>query len=379
MKKRRIALAAAAALILTAFPAGAKEQIVDEMPGKALCLIEAQSGTVLMAKGEKERFDAAGLSRLPALLVACEAIDEGEISIEDIVSVSEAAADVRGPTAFLSGGERMAVGELIKSAVMITAGDAVFAATEAVDASDKAFVERVDRRLKELKIEASYTDRLGANMLFSVEELALIGAALCRSNTFLSYSKMYYEELVHESGLVTEMASANKLLKTCEGTNGVATGSSSQAGYCGVFSAKRGDDIYVCSILGAENAAERAKSAKAMLEYAFSSYNSKMLAKRGETLQAGVKVIGGVSDKCDLVAARDVFVVLPKDNAYTERREIPENLQAPLRAGEALGSIVYLDANGETLSRVELTVAEDVEEALWQDYFIRFLLRHLYI
>lgn len=360
-------------------PAEAEGKTVAIAEGKAVCLIEARSGMVITGRDEKTKFDAAGLARLPALLVVCEAVDEGKIGLEDSVSVSENAAGVKGPTAFLSAGENISLGELIKSAVMITAGDALYAATEALDASDKVFMDTVDQRLTELNVQVSYSDRLGTGVQYSAEELAQIGAALCQSRTFLAYSGLYYEKLTHESGLVTEMASANKLLKSCTGTNGVATGSSEQAGYCGVFSAERENGVYVCTVLGAKNAQERAKSAKSMLEYAFSAYSSKLLAKKGEILQDNITLVGGVKTSCDLIAARDVMAVMPKQSEYTERREIPEKLSAPLRAGELLGSIIYLDANGETLARVELTVAEDIATAGWQDYFVRFLTRYLHI
>ena len=79
------------------------------------------------------------------------------------------------------------------------------------------------------------------------------------------------------------------------------------------------------------------------------------------------------------MSSHSVCVVMPKDSgAYTEKKEIPELLAAPLRAGEILGKISYLDADGGILAQIELTVANDIEKAAWQDHFLRIIASFLH-
>lgn len=345
---------------------------VDTGEAKAVCLMEVKSGALLLSHAAEEKMEAAGLVRLAPLLMACEAADAGEIAMEDEIAISAAAAAEKGATAFLTAGERIAAGELYKAGVMIGAGDAIHALSESLSASDEAFLAQMHERLAALGVDALYTDRMGTDVELSALELSKLGAALLQSPAFLAYSGLYYETLTHDSGLRTEMASSNKLLKSCAGTNGVGTGSSAQAGYCGVFSAERDGTAFLCTVLGAQNAAERAELAKAFLEYAFASYEVKRVAGGGEVLCPDVPVRGGAKESCDLVAAREQYLILPRQSgAYTEEVQIPETLDAPIRAGEALGRILYKDADGGLLAQVELTVREDVARATWQDYLKR--------
>ncbi len=366
MRRKRTVIILCLCVCLS-LPIAARGLPVEIGSAASVCVMEAQSGVILMEQEAQNAMDTAGLMRLPALLCVCEAADKGEIELTRRLRVSEAAAAIGGPTAFLTTGEEILAGDLYKSAVMIMAGDAIFALSEAVLSSDEAFVERMNQRLSALGVAARCTDRMGAQTRLSAADVALLGAALAQSGTFLTYSGMYYDTIVHDSGLVTEMASANKLLKSCSGCNGGATGSSEAAGYCGVYMATRESATYICSVLGAANAKERAQAAKALLEYAFASFEVERLARRGEVMVNGVPVGNGVEAACDLIAAADVCVVMPKDGAYTEKSDIPAALTAPVRAGEVLGSISYLDANGEILAKVELTVREDMEAARWRD------------
>lgn len=174
--------------------------------------------------------EVAGLSRLPALLVLCELMDSGDIDAEGMVSISANAARISGPTAFVEAGETLAASELLKAAVMIGAGDAITALAEAV--SGGGVVALINQRLSQLGISKTLDDIHGSGSAFTVRELAMLGAALVESPSFLAWSGTYYDTLTHSDGRITELASSNKLLRSCAGCIGVATGSSSSAGYC---------------------------------------------------------------------------------------------------------------------------------------------------
>ncbi len=375
MRKKWMSAILGGLLLFSSAAAQAKTELPVDIGGaKAICLVEAQSGAALMEYEADTAMETAGLVRLPALLVACEEADRAALQKDTTICVSADAAAVQGPTAFLSSGENIKAESLFQSAIMITAGDALFALTESITPSEAAFVAAVNQRLGELGVSIRYDNRMGQGAKASAKDLALLGAALVKSPTFLNYSGLYYEKLTHESGLITEMASSNKLLKTCAGANGVATGSSNEALYCGVFSAQRNGSTFVCSVIGVENAAQRAKIAKALLEYAFAGYEVKQLANKGEVLFTKIPVLGGTAADCDLVAAQSSCVVLPKaDGAYTQQQDVPESLTAPVRAGEVLGKIVYLDADGNILARIDLTVNESIEKAAWKDYLYQII------
>ena len=115
--KKCAAALAALVLIFPMVTAQAVNTPVDLSNVKTAMIAESVSGQLIMEKNSKERVNVAGLTRLPSLLLVCELIDEGALNLSDKITVSEAAAAVKGPTAFVEPYEEIAASELLKAAV----------------------------------------------------------------------------------------------------------------------------------------------------------------------------------------------------------------------------------------------------------------------
>ena len=63
---------------------------------------------------------------------------------------------------------------------------------------------------------------------------------------------------------------------------GVGTGSSTEAGYCGVFAAKRGNTAFIAVVLGAKTSGTRFDCGSALLDYGFASFRSVEINKKGD-------------------------------------------------------------------------------------------------
>ena len=98
------------------------EELKVDTPMVAAVLMDVGSDTILYSSFGDAPFDVAGLVKLPAILTLAEAFDEGVIAAASEMRVSARAAKISGPTAFLSDGETICAGELMKAAVMISAG-----------------------------------------------------------------------------------------------------------------------------------------------------------------------------------------------------------------------------------------------------------------
>ena len=377
MLKKGMCTALAAVVLLGAGQAYADEYPVDVSGIKAAVIIEQNSGTAVMEYNATEEMDTGGLSRLPVLLAVCKKIDSGAITLSDTITVSEAAAKVGGPTAFLEAYEQAEVSVLLKAAVMICAGDAIYALAEGVYGSAEACAMAVNELMREMEIDGNYTDITGNGIYFTAYEMAKIGAELMQSQSFTLYSGLFYDAIQHSDGRTTEIASSNKLLKSCVGTNGVGTGSSSAAGYCGVFSVKRGNTSYICSVFGAQNSSHRAQKAQSMLEYAFAAYDAKALATEGETVVDSLPVHNGTMSSVPIVSNKTVVALIPKNAKLEERKNIPEKLEAPVKKDAIIGKITYL-LDGEPVGIVELVSAENVDRANAFDYIKLSLMEWLH-
>ncbi|MDR0840934.1 MAG: serine hydrolase [Christensenellaceae bacterium] len=343
--------------------AGAAAPAVDVAGAKASLLCETSGGAPAFSYHAEEKLPVGGLTRLPALLAVCEGVDQGKLTLTQTITVSEEAAAIKGPSAFLAAYERIEASALMKAAVMICAGDAIHALSEAAYGSAAACLQQMQARLAQLGIEAGYTGLLGAEVRLSAEDLVRLGGALMQSPTFLAYSNLYYEEITHEGGRVTQLANANKLLKSYVGCGGVATGSSQEAGYCGVFSVNRNGVGYVCAVIGAPDSNARFKAAKNALDYGFTAFDVRRAAKAGDVLAEGLPVRGARQNTVALLAAQDIVLLLPHGESYDTELTYEETLRAPLLANVPVGEARFLDSRGAILATLQLVPAQDMPAA----------------
>lgn len=377
MLKKYMCIIAAAALLLGYGRAMADELPVDVSGIRAGAVIEQSSGLVVFEYNGTEKMNTGGLARLPVLLAVCNKIDSGAVNMSDIFTVSAAAARVGGPTAFLEEYEKIQVSVLLKAAVMICAGDAIYALAEGTYGSAETCIMEVNGLMTSMGIDVEYTDLASDKVQFTAHDMARIGAALMKSESFRLYSGLFYDSIQHEDGRSTELASSNKLLKSCTGTNGVGTGSSSEAGYCGVFSVQRGDTEYICVVFGAQNSSRRAEKAQNMLEYAFAAYDVRTLAEKGDVIRENASVHNGVKSSVSLVAREHVVTLIPKNSTLKESTEIPDVLEAPVEKNTVVGRVIYT-LDGETVGVVELVSGEEIERANVADYIRKSLTEWLH-
>lgn len=366
----------AVCFLLLMIPAGAAADNAPIDTGliKGAMLMEPYSGRVLFEHDSSSKYSVAGLTRLVALLVVCEAFDSGMIEDDTVVTVSAKSAAVKGATAFLANGERMNAGDMLMAAVMINAGDAIHALMCCICGSENTAVERINARCGELGIDASYNDICGDGVLLSCADLSAIGAALIRSDSFGRNSSLYYEKLSHTTGASqTELANPNKLARQYSGCLGVATGSSTDAGYCGVFASERGGTTYLAVAIGAKNSSDRFVAGIELMDYGYANFRSSKMVTAGE-IAAEVPVSGALEKTIRLVAASDLSLLVGVNGSklYSET-EFPECVEAPIKSGQKIGRIRYLTEDGEIVGEVDLIAASDAEKAEFKDYIMLLL------
>jgi D-alanyl-D-alanine carboxypeptidase (penicillin-binding protein 5/6) len=341
-------------------------------------LVEASTQQPLLESNADTPKSVAGLVKLPAILVLCEAVDSGALDLTSNLMISDKAASIGGPTAFIEAGETISAAPLMKAAIMISAGDAILALGEAAFGTETAFAERIRERFGELGIDAAFDNALGTGAKLSPRQLAILGAALMKSPCFAAHSKLTLEGISHQDGRETELVNANRMLRTYAGCVGVATGSSAEDGYCGVFYVIRGDTHLICVTLGCRNANTRFALAGNMLDQVFATKKAQCLANAGDVIAESVRVQGGSRREVNLVAKDTVVLLLDKSEpALTAVENIPGRLQAPLSTGDVVGSVSYQTADGVEKGKVELVPQADVDQAFMRDIIRRVLLGFL--
>ena len=336
-------------------------------------LCDAQTGTVLYAKNENERRSPASVTKVMTLLLVCEALGEGAIKLDDKVSVSAYAASMGGSQVFLEEGERFSVEELIKCTVIASANDAAVALAEYCAGSEAAFVSKMNERARLLGLtNTSFENVTGlddetVNHYTTARDIAVMSRELIKHDVILKYSSVWQDTI--RDGEFT-LTNTNRLVRYYDGCNGLKTGSTDKAGYCVSATAERDGLTLIAVVMGAESRDKRNAAARAMLDYGFSSF---ALYCDGAEYLEDVPVLSGKSD--GVAAVSEGFTALApkaKLSKVEKHFDIPESLEAPIKKGDVIGSIVYT-LDGAELGRADIYADSDVEKITFIDIYLRIL------
>ncbi|MDO4544384.1 MAG: hypothetical protein Q4C01_07505 [Clostridia bacterium] len=357
--KRFLGLIFAVLLIL---PHAAVAENIDMSGAKAALIAPLQADEPIEEKNSQERYSVAGLCKLPAIVTLAEAFDKGVIKPDTEMQVSQKAASIAGPTAFLEASELVKASELMKAAVMISAGDAIYTLGENAFGSEQVFLQNIDVTLRELGISESLTDCVGTGSMFTAVDLMKMGRAAAESKTFTQYAALYMDELVHDDGRRTELVNANRMIRTYSGCYGLMTGSSREDGYCGVFVASRNDMDYICVVIGSKNSEDRFEIATTLFDYVFANFSLVTLATAYEPLITDVEVKHGDVKSINLVPHQTVVMLQKKgEGELVQNRNIEEVLSAPLSPDIAVGTLTFLDEAGMVACEIELYPQNEVK------------------
>ena len=124
--KQISALCLAAALLAAAVPPASAAG--EAAPGLTLScasavLMEKETGTLLYEQNTHEKLEPASVTKIMTLLLVMEAVDSGQIALDDTVAVSAYAAGMGGSQVYLKEGEQMTVSELIKCVTVVSGND----------------------------------------------------------------------------------------------------------------------------------------------------------------------------------------------------------------------------------------------------------------
>ena len=324
-------------------------------PSLSYCIRPLHSDLIIAESNADEWLNVAGVTKLPAVLTLCLAVDKGLLDENAIVTVSANAASQGGPSAYLKKGETISVKELLRAAVMISAGDAIYALSEHAFGSEDVFLNNIELTMRSAGVDKKLPECLGTYMTFSCKELIAFGEAAADSPTFLKYCAEKYFVLEHADGRKTELASANKLLSALPGCIGLFTGSSKSDGYCGVFACRRGEATYICSVIGAQNSKSRFETATKLFEEAFANYTYQTICDPEEPVVESYPVEGGDTDSIDLYAKESCGLLMKKSSGEPQKRfDLPDVLVAPLDPEHAVGRIAFYDEEDRLLLEAAL-------------------------
>ncbi|MDO4482528.1 MAG: D-alanyl-D-alanine carboxypeptidase family protein [Bacillota bacterium] len=335
---------------------------------KGAVLIDGKTGTVLFESNSHEELPPASVTKIMSMLLVLEAEDRGQISMDDIVTVSERAAEMGGSQMFMEPGETHTVEELLKGAAMASANDACVALAEYVAGSEEAFVDMMNSRAEELGMVNTHFENTNglpvAGHFSSAYDISMMSKELMKHDeikewlvTWMDTVKVGLEGKQKEFGLTN----TNKLIRQYTGATGIKTGYTADAKFCLSGSAKRGNLELIGVILGAETSDIRFSEMKAMLDYGFALYDSVNIGDEG--LSVGTSSVEkGSKDYVNGILPEDISILIKKEEKQQISQDIfmEERVTAPVKKGDKLGEI-RIFKNGEIIETHDIVAETDVD------------------
>lgn len=352
------------ALMLTIlFPVKVNALSQESITAPSAVLMEATTGKILFEKNSHEQRPCASVTKVMTLLLVFEAMDNGRLSLEDTITTSEHAASMGGSDIWLEPGETMSADDMIKATVVASANDAAVALAEHISGSEDAFVEQMNHRAKELKMNDTVFKNCNGldeeGHVTSANDVAIMSRELMKHEKIFDYTSIWLDNL---RGGKTQIVNTNKLLKTYNGITGLKTGTTDDAGCCMSASATRDNVSLVAVVLGCNTGKERFADAAALLDYGFANISVKELSIPDD-MPLQITVNGGMSDSVELNCNISSNIVLDKSSNTEVKTEInlPESIDAPITQNQKIGTLTF-KVNDKEVALCDITAKNDVEK-----------------
>lgn len=355
---------------------GQQTESADLIQAPSGVLMEAQTGTVIYQKDLDTRRSPASITKIMTLILIFDALEKGNLKLDDIVTTSAYAKSMGGSQVFLEEGETQTVETLIKCIVIASGNDASVAMAEHICGSEQEFVRHMNERATELGMKNThFEDCCGltdsSNHYTTARDIAIMSRELItKYPKILEYSSIWMENITHVTKQGTKefgLTNTNKLLRSYDGCVGLKTGSTSLAKYCLSAVAKRNKIILIAVVMAAPDYKVRFKDAASMLNYGFSRCSLYIDEKMQPLPEVPVKK---GKEKSVLLVYEKQFQYLNTDGETIGKVEkklrIHREVKAPLKKGSQAGEMIY-SADGKELGRVRILYARTIGQATYLD------------
>ena len=335
-------------------------------------ILMTESGEVLWEKNADERLEPASVTKIMTLILVAEAIEQGKISVDDIVVVSNYASSMGGSQIWLEEGERMPLADVLKALVIVSANDAAVALAEHIAGTEETFVSMMNDKAQALGMtNTSFINCNGLEAqghLTSARDIAIMTQEALKHDIIFEYTKIWMDYIRNgESVLVN----TNKLINKYAGMTGLKTGYTSSAGYCLSATAER-DGLSLIAVTMKNNTVdERSTDITAMLNYGFANYKVYDITEEIKT--DDVAVLLGTKESIQIQLKGDGKIVCAKNDEVPEVTvRIAEEIKAPVEEGQNIG-FADVKIAGETVKTIEIIAAESVEKLSLKEIFVQLM------
>lgn len=370
-------------------------------------LIDYDTGQVLYNYRADEPWEPASMVKMMTEYLVLEAIAEGRLTWDTVVTITERQDSIRGSGQLLAAGHKYRIRDLFNQMSIYSANDASVALAETVARTEEQFVDMMNQKAREFGLSefahfsnatglandyyGEYAPNTSGKNLLTARDSALIAQRLLRDYPEILDFSSKPQEYRREGDTSTElMLNWNWMLESWfplnnlysklyayEGLDGLKTGRTDTAKYNFTGTAERDGLRLISVVMGAENDDMRFGETRKLLDYGFNNFEKRtVITARTEMEQLPfVEIKRGKETQVPLVTQNGLEIVMKKDESndileITAASVDEELLVAPIAAGDVLGTLT-VKYGEETEHTINLIAAEDVEEAGWFTLLLR--------
>jgi D-alanyl-D-alanine carboxypeptidase (penicillin-binding protein 5/6) len=348
--------------------ASGPSQIGPPTVARWACLIDAQTGTVLLAKDAEKPMAPSSMAKMMTVYLVFEDLSAGKLKMDTQFKVSERAyaitRGVHSSTMFLELNQLASVQDLLQGIIVVSGNDASVAVAEGMSGSEEKFAERMNAKARELGLTGSVFKNSSGwpadGQVVTARDLAVLAL---RTTTDFPQFYHYYAQREYSFNGKTQ-PNRNLELKSVGGVDGLKTGHTEEGGFGQTTSASRDGRRLILVLNGMSSMAERAQETARLIEYGFRESSNSTLVKAGDTV-IDAPVWLGVQEKVPLIINHPIMVttlvgkpVVPPKIVARFDGPIP----APIAKGAKVGTALVTLQDGRAIE-YPLLAGADVERA----------------
>jgi len=322
------------------------------------------------------------MAKMMTVLVAFDMIDSGKVSKDKKIRVREDTWrewNNRGSSMFLGVNEQVSVGQLLHGVVTLSGNDASVVLAQGLAGSEQAFVGMMNEKARAIGMKNSHFGNANGwpdegVTYVTARDLATLAKATFEEHPAL-YNEFYGQHEFTWQGI--KQPNRNPLIGKVQGSDGLKTGHTEEAGYGFTGSAQQKGRRLVEVIAGLDSYNGRIKEAVSFMEWGFGAWTTKPLFEKGAQVATAAVQQGG-SRSVPLVAPRNLAVTLPATQGgdYKLSVQYEGPLKAPIAQGAKVAELIVTTADG-SMQRMPLVAGEEVGEAgvfarIWNGFLSLF-------
>lgn len=334
-----------------------------QVAARAYIVIDADTGKVIMANREEERFPPASLTKMMTSYILESELTKGNVSKTDLVPISVKAWRAPGSRMFIQEGTQVLLSDLMKGIVIQSGNDASVAVAEYIAGSESAFADMMNQHAVLLGMNNSHfmnaTGLPAEEHYSSAKDLALLAQAIIQN--YPEHYGVYSEKYFTYNKI--RQPNRNKLLWRDDSVDGLKTGHTEAAGYCLVASAKRDGMRLITVVMGTSSEEARAQESQKLLAYAFRYFRTHKLYDAGQVLET-TRVWAGQQDQLNVGLIKDMAITIPRGESEQLQAvlDLDKVIKAPIQKGQSFGTLKVM-LEGKLVAEAPVVALESINEA----------------